>query len=268
MEHDKTSLAVRSSDYLDDYLRIASISLALIRATECQMLSKMTFERPVLDLGCGDGLFAKTLFAGPVDCGVDISRREINLAKRAGVYLRLEVAGAKAMPFPDDYFKTVFSNCVVEHLGEINDCFRETCRVLAPGGKFYCTTHSDHYDEYFFYSTVLRKLRLAGLARGYSGFWRRLWRHYNCLPAGDWELRLKKAGFSQARAIPYYSRKAVCVFDLFLPLAAPSFLIRKLIGRWKLFPRALTRGPAHWILRGIYAEAVKGDWCYLLEAIK
>lgn len=261
-------LTIRRSDYLEDYLRVAPLSLSLIRAIECEMLCCLKFERPVLDLGCGDGLFIKTLFNDPVDCGVDISQREIKLAKKRGQYLRLEVAGASSMPFPDNQFKTVFSNCVVEHLGDLNDCFRETCRVLAPGGRFYCTTHSDRYDEYFLYSTLLKKSGLEGASRRYSNFWRKLWSHYNCLSAEEWESRLKEAGFSEVRVIPYFNRRAVYIFDLFLPLAAASYITRKLLGRWKIFPRILTLKPAYWLLKRFSIGAKEGDWCYLLEAVK
>jgi ubiquinone/menaquinone biosynthesis C-methylase UbiE len=235
---------------------------------ECGILSGLRFERPVLDLGCGDGLFAATLFEDRVDHGIDISPREIALARKSGKYHHLEVARAGSLPFYDNYFRAIFSNCVIEHLDELGECFREARRVLKPGGKFYCTTHSDHYEDYFLYSTILKKLGFEGLAARYSGIWKNLWEHSNCFPADEWISRLKKAGFAEAKATPYFSRRAVYIFDLFLPFAAPSYYVRKLTGRWKVFPRNLTLIPAKQFLKRISRNVKDGDWCYLLEAVK
>ena len=261
-------LSIRKSDYFRDYLRVASIALSLVRGVECGMLAKMKFRRPVLDLGCGDGLFAGMLFEDKIDHGIDISPREIILAEKSGRYVNLEVCRAGALPFPDNGFGTVFSNCVVEHLDDLDQCFREACRVLAPGGKFYCTTHSDRYEDYFLWSTVLRKLGLKKPARRYSGLWAKLWSHYNCLPAEVWMRKLKDAGFSDVKAIPYFNKEAVYVFDFFLPVAAMTYFTRKLTGKWKFFPRILTLKPALWFLRRVSRRVEEGDWCYLLEAVK
>jgi len=45
-------------NYLKEYLKIAPTSLALVRAIECRLLSRIEFKHPLLDIGCGDGLFA------------------------------------------------------------------------------------------------------------------------------------------------------------------------------------------------------------------
>lgn len=251
-----------------EYLKVASVSLSLVRAFECAVLGEKEFKRPVLDVGCGDGLFTKMLFDDAIDFGIDTSAREIALAKKSGNYLNLSVNWANSMPFPENYFRSVFSNCVVEHIDPIEESFKEICRVLQPGGEFYCTTHSDHYEEYFFYSTILRKLGFDNLAKKYSGFWRSLWNHYNCCTAERWIKLLKDAGFSQAKATPYLNRKAVYIFDIFLPAAVPTYYMKKLIGRWKYFPRIFSLYPAGFLLRKVIEKNIKGDWCYLLEAVK
>jgi SAM-dependent methyltransferase len=268
METAGERLKIRKSDYLEDYLRIAPISLSLIRAAECGMLSALPFTRPVLDLGCGDGLFVKVLFDDMVDCGIDISPREISLAKSSGRYRELVVSRAEALPYPDNHFNTVFSNCVVEHLGKLNETFSEVCRVLRPGGKFYCTTHSDYYEDYFFYSSLFRGMGFDKLARSYSGFWRDLWQHHNCFPASEWKTRLKNAGFAHTDAVPYLGKSAVFAFDLLLPVASMSYFVRKLTGRWKLFPRRLSMRPAKGFAQMALDKGITGEWCYLLKATK
>lgn len=268
MDKPGTELTVRRMDYAREYLRKTSIALSLVRSIECNVLSGMKFVRPVLDIGCGDGLFAGMLFEDKVDNGIDISPKEIERARRSGKYGQLEVARAGSLPFPDNSFMTVFSNCVVEHLDDLDASFAEACRVTAPGGKFYCTTHSDHYEEYFLWSTVLRRLGFEKLARKYSGFWAKLWSHYNCLSEEDWTSRLRKAGFSDVKVVPYFNKEAVWAFDLMLPLASLTYLTRKITGNWKLFPRTITLLPALWLVNRIARNFRTGDWCYLLIATK
>ena len=58
-------------NYLESYLRVAPAALAIERCFECEILSRQVFEPPVLDIGCGDGVFASVLFDEQVDLGID-----------------------------------------------------------------------------------------------------------------------------------------------------------------------------------------------------
>ena len=77
------------SDFLANYTACAPLALAFERTLECRILSQQRFERPILDLGCGDGLFARVLFAEPIDTGVDPSEQELRKADRTGLYQEL-----------------------------------------------------------------------------------------------------------------------------------------------------------------------------------
>jgi len=59
------------SDFLYNYLKQAPISLAIERSFECEILSKQKFQRPILDIGCGEGLFALILFDEKINVGID-----------------------------------------------------------------------------------------------------------------------------------------------------------------------------------------------------
>lgn len=46
---------------LEGYLSQAPIALGLVRAVECAALARLRLENPLLDIGCGDGLFMQVL---------------------------------------------------------------------------------------------------------------------------------------------------------------------------------------------------------------
>src|SRR5690349_2533931 len=104
------------NNYLQHYLSLTPTALAIVRANECCQLAPILMERPILDLGSGDGIFAKIFFSQPVDVGIDISVEETCRAVHQKIYNELFVADAHQMPFSSNRFATVFSNSVLEHI--------------------------------------------------------------------------------------------------------------------------------------------------------
>ena len=51
-------------NFLLNYLKKAPVPLAVERSLECEILSRQEFVRPILDIGCGEGIFASVLFRG------------------------------------------------------------------------------------------------------------------------------------------------------------------------------------------------------------
>jgi SAM-dependent methyltransferase len=122
----------------------------------------VSFPRPLLDVGCGDGHFASVLFPQGTDAGLDPSMSECAESRARGVY-RLVVRGdSGALPFATAGFSSVLSNCVFEHIPDIERTVAEIARVLAPGGVFACTVISEHFSELL---TDRRAWSRLGLAR-------------------------------------------------------------------------------------------------------
>lgn len=136
-----------------DYLTLAlnqywfAPPVALWRAIELRVLAAETFPRPLLDLGCGDGLIAQVLFAGeaPVEAGFDPWLSQVRKAPASGAYRHVQQALGDAMPYPDASFGAVFSNSVLEHIPNLDPVLREVARVLRPGGRFLATVPSDMF---------------------------------------------------------------------------------------------------------------------------
>src|SRR5439155_4876633 len=93
----------------------------------------------VLDLGCGTGRHASWLAqAGAQVTAVDFSEGMLEQARRKPGAERIRYVThdlARALPFPDRTFDRVVSGLVLEHLSDLPGFFRESRRVLRPGGR-------------------------------------------------------------------------------------------------------------------------------------
>lgn len=96
----------------------------------------------LLDCGCGPGSitvgFARFVAPGEV-VGVDVDANHIAMAKARAAdipNIRLEVASAYEIPFPDESFDVVFCHSVLEHLTRPERAIAEIRRVLKPEGFF------------------------------------------------------------------------------------------------------------------------------------
>lgn len=84
---------------------------------------------PVLDLGCGDGIFLEFLKNKGINgIGLDISERAVELAKSRGLDCRIFDLGEK-LPFEDNSFETVILIDTLEHLFMPQEILKEIHRV-------------------------------------------------------------------------------------------------------------------------------------------
>ncbi|MDO8971430.1 MAG: class I SAM-dependent methyltransferase, partial [Saprospiraceae bacterium] len=154
---------------------------ALIRAMEAELFhSIVQIKGPVLDLGCGDGHFAETLSFYraetnqlKLDVGIDLSPASLLEAKSRKMYANLERADATKLPFANEAFETVISNCVVEHIPGVELVFQETFRVLRHGGKFVLSVPTDRLNDALTITRILKGLGLTSLAERYKAWFTR-----------------------------------------------------------------------------------------------
>jgi len=127
--------------------------MAVIRAFESVYLREnVKISPPSLDLGCGDGKFIASVF-GKVDVGIDISPKEVRRARKSGAFSLLHCTDGHAIPYPDGYFKTIISNCVIEHVSQPDSLIHEIARVLKGKGVFNFTTWTPEFNR----SLLLRR---------------------------------------------------------------------------------------------------------------
>jgi arsenite methyltransferase len=148
----------------------------------------------VLDLGSGGGLdcFLAAQKVGPSGrvVGLDMTPDMVDLARRnAGkvglANVEFHQGEIERMPFPDASFDVIISNCVINLSPDKDAVFRESFRVLKPGGRFRVSdmvwVRAPTADE---------RSDLESWASCVAG----------ALMAGEYVAKLSAAGFSDVRA--------------------------------------------------------------------
>jgi SAM-dependent methyltransferase len=221
-----------NSNFLRRYIEVAPLALAMERYMECQILSQQRFERPILDIGCGDGVFASVLFADAIDTGIDLDPAEIARAASLGKYFELIACGGDAIPKPDASYRTIFSNSVLEHIPDLLPVLKEQNRLLAPGGHFFVTVPTDRWEHDVFPARLFSGLGLRRAAERYGKFYNRFWHHYHALPVSGWRALFAAAGFQIVAERRYASPNMTTLLDVITPLSAPAMASKKLLSRW------------------------------------
>lgn len=86
----------------------------------------------ILEIGCGRGFRLKKIQSFcPTAIGIDINPEAIS----NGVCPNLKLMDAMELEFPEKFFDKIYSCHTIEHIPDLKKFFRETERVLKPGGR-------------------------------------------------------------------------------------------------------------------------------------
>ena len=250
-----------NKDVFDRHLREMPLHRAVLRSVEAKFMGEVPFVHPVLDIGIGDGHFASVAYNEPIDVGVDILWSDlIEAAHRPGTYRHTAQASGMQIPFRTGAFNTVLSNCVIEHIPDLDLTLSEIARVLAPGGTFATTLPSEHFPDYLLGSTILRNVGLGSLAKSYGDFFNRISHHFHVHPPEFWKTKLAEHGLEVVQHTYYFSAAAHRAFDLSHYLSVPNLITRGLTRKWVLHP-AQMRPFGAW-LRQYYEEPIPAVGAY------
>lgn len=226
----------RKTDFFADYAKLAPISLFIIRAKECELFSRYVYPRPVLDIGCGEGIFAGMLFDGEIDAGIDPDEKNVKSAQKSNMYKEVYCAGAENLPFADNSFRTIISNCVLEHVQDIDRVFSEMNRVLMPGGSAYFSVVTPLFSQAMSLSDVISDKLGMKVDWGYK-FLDKIFHHNYPLSESDWVKRITKSGLELKEIHPYLSVQLLHIMGISMIFSLNSFVWKKTFNRWRLFPR-------------------------------
>jgi SAM-dependent methyltransferase len=213
-------------------------SQAFWRYFELQVLKQIEYERPVLEIGCGDGQFSSLVFR-EIDEGVDVNPRSVEKCRRLAnhLYRRVQCLDARELEFSEGGYRTIYANCVMEHILDVKGVLAGCYRGLRPGGKLVMTVPLTQMNEHLLFPwswyVSVRQRQLV---------------HVNLFTEEEWKDSLLGVGFSDIEFRPYLSGNACRFWDT---LDSPGCIG---FGRYRLAPilgstlRLIPKGLKNWTL--------------------
>jgi len=211
--------------FLDQYLKNKQFFLGIIRAKEAEWFNAhLPYKHPILDLGCGDGFFTSQVFKSSnrrqkrdlVDIGLEINSKLARMAEQEGCYRKVVVYDGRIIPFNDGFFSTVISNCVLEHVKDLDFNLSEIYRVLKKEGRAYLSVMTDKYDENLFGS-----LFLGGLYRKWMKYKAA---HVHLPSKEEWVKKFLETGFKLLESEGYADKSTTRFYDIAQYLSIPNIL--------------------------------------------
>ena len=224
-------------DFFKIYVVSNPMAHSLWRSFECERFVKEKLVHPVLDVGCGDGFFTQVVFREKIDWGIDPDEREVHLAAKRGNYKKVLKASVLSIPLPDSSVHTVISNCVLEHVPNLDKGLAEITRVLKPGGRLLITVPSEYYNRDSFYQRLFKAVGFNQAAQWYNRSLNHIFKHYHVYGSASWTRKFEAHGMRLETADYIMSRKAFRAYDRLLIFAVGGKLLKAFLGRWVLFSR-------------------------------
>jgi len=224
-------------EFFKHYVVRNPIAHSLWRSFECERFAKEKLLHPVLDVGCGDGFFTQAVFKEKIDIGIDPDPVEVRRAVKRGNYKKVLNTGVGNLPLPDSSVQTVISNCVLEHVPDINAGLAEIARVLRPGGRLMMTVPSEYYNRDSFYQKLFEAAGFNQAAQWYNRSLNHVFKHYHVYGKKLWAKKFEAHGLILEKVEYIMSRRAFRVYDRFLIAAVWGKFLKAFCGRWVLIPR-------------------------------
>ncbi|NPA27081.1 MAG: class I SAM-dependent methyltransferase [Chloroflexi bacterium] len=221
---------------------------ALLRAAEATFYQRVALPRPVLDVGCGDGHFAAHTFAEPLDVGLDPWWEPLREARVWRGHRLVLAADGAAMPFAAQSFGSAISNSVLEHIPHVDAVLAEVHRVLRPRAPFLVTVPNHRFTRNLSGARLLERIGWTRAADAYRRAFNRISRHVRTDPPEVWQARFERAGFRVRARRDYFSPTALALLEWGHAYGLPSWLVKRVTGRWMVSP---ARWNVAWLHRAL-----------------
>jgi SAM-dependent methyltransferase len=224
------------ADDFTTYYSFSPAALALREAVRLRAVRGLELAEPILDVGCGDGLFAQLAYPGKQIWGIDINPSEVKRAQATASYQTLICGNVCQVDLPPAFFGSAIANCSLEHVPDLPAALANIRRSLRPGATFVLIVPTPDWSRQLALAGLLERAGLASVAGAYADALDRVFKHVHLHDDDWWHARLADAGFGAASTRPIVSRATSWLFEMLLPASALGLMVKKLTGRWIAMP--------------------------------
>lgn len=231
----------RAEISLPDFLRYFPHTPAALAVKECARLTelrKYECPGPILDVGCGDGLFASIAFSGAEVWGIDIDAKEGRWAVASRAYSQIILGDVTEAKLPESFFATCVANCSLEHVPRIDLALETICSALVPGGKAYLFVPNRDWAKHMLSVRTLSQLGLGSLAKAVEDGINHLFKHQHLYDQEGWHDIVARSGLEVLEVRPVLSTATTVAFESLLIPSLLGFVNKHLTTRWTNFPGA------------------------------
>lgn len=238
-------------EYFADYYAYAPAALALRECVRLAAMRGVELPEPILDVGCGDGIFARLCYPERQVWGIDINPSEIRRAQSTATYSTLICGSITSSDLPKGYFKSAIANCSLEHVPDIHAAFRTIAESLAKDAPFVLIVPTPDWTHELLIPRILESTGLDGLARFYRDNLDSVFHHVHLYDEAKWTKLLADAGFAVDSVEPIVSSGVTGAFDVLLYPSVVGWVTKRFTGHWTLMP------PLRRAFSGLPKRAVK-----------
>lgn len=245
---------------LADFLRYFPHTPAALAVKECARLTelrKYDCAGPILDVGCGDGLFASIAFSGAEVWGIDIDAKEGRWAVASRAYSQVVLGDVTEAHLPADFFATCVANCSLEHVPRIDQALSTIAGALRPGGKAYLFVPNRDWAKYMLSVRTLSKLGLTTLAHAAEDAINHLFYHQHLYDRDGWADVVRASGLEVLEVKPVLSTATTVAFESLLIPSLLGWANKHMTTRWTNFPgaRRILGYPAFALVQSLLAAS-------------
>jgi SAM-dependent methyltransferase len=244
-------------EHFSKYFPHAPTALCIKECARLAAMRGLDVKGPILDVGCGDGLFAKIAFQAEEVWGIDIDGEEGRWAQASRAYTQIVLGDITKAKLPISFFNTCVANCSLEHVPDIQAALATIASSLVPGGKAYLFVPNRDWASKFLTVRFLRATmgeKVGSLMQdGIDEFFK----HHHLYDEQGWREVVAKSPLELVQLEPVLSTATTVAFEAFLLPSLAGWANKKLTTRWTNFPvlRKLAAPFAYALAKGALAAA-------------
>lgn len=242
-----------------DFQRYFPYTPTALCIKECARLSALRRHQcpgPILDVGCGDGLFASIAFENAEVWGIDIDAKEGRWAAASRAYSQVILGDVTRAKLPDRFFQTCIANCSLEHVPRIDLALRNIHSALRPGARAYLFVPNRDWTRHMLSARVLNRIA-PPLGELLGDSLDRFFKHHHLYDERGWREVVAESGLRVAAVEPVLSTATTVAFEAFLLPSLAGWLNKHLTTRWTNFPvfRSAFAGPAYALANAVLSAS-------------